>query len=109
MGYYPKPSSPRALIADIRAFAKQRSAVQWGVLATAIIMPIAMIVLFITDGNTNIQPGPRLIYAESWKADRSDAEIIADQKRDQAIRDAAIKERQRQFQKVEKKMDDLGL
>jgi len=104
----PRPSSPRALIADIRAFASERSAVQWGALAAAIIMPIAIIVLFVVDSRTNIQPGPRLIYVDSWSANRTDAEIIAQQKKDQAARDAAIKERQRQFQKVDKQLDDLG-
>ncbi|QAY76950.1 hypothetical protein [Sphingosinicella sp. BN140058] len=109
MGYYPKPSSPRALIADIRAFAQQRSAVQWGALATAIIMPTAIIILFIIDGDTNIRPGPKIIYAESWSAERTDAEIIADQKRDQARREAAIKERQQQFKRLEQKMEKLGI
>jgi hypothetical protein len=72
-------------------------------------MPVAIIVLFITDANTNIRPGPQIIYAESWSANRTDAEIIADQKKHQAKREAAQKERQRQFQKLDKDLDRLGI
>ena len=105
----PRPSSPRALLADIKAFAAQRSRVQWGAAAVAVIMPLAIIVLFITDANTNTQPGPQLIYVESWSANRTDAEIIADQKKHQAKREAAQKERQRQFKKLDQDLDRLGI
>lgn len=105
----PRPSSPRALIADIRAFTAQRSRVQWAALAVAIVMPIALVILFIVDGRTNIAPGPQVIYADSWSANRTDAEIIADQKEHQAKREAAKKERQRQFQKVDRELDRLGI
>ena len=37
-------------------------------------------------------------------ANRTDAEIIAQQKIDQAAKEAAQKERQRQFQKLEKQL-----
>jgi hypothetical protein len=105
----PRPSSPRALIADIRAFTAQRSRVQWAALALAIVMPLGLVFVFIIDGRTNIQPGPQVIYADSWTANRTDAEIVADQKIHQAKREAAIKERQRQFQKVDRELDRLGI
>ena len=106
---FPRPSSPRALWADIRAFAGERSSVQWGAAAVAVIMPLAIVVLFITDANTNTRPGPQIIYAESWSANRTDAEIIADQKKHQAKREAAQKERQRQFKKLDRDLDRLGI
>lgn len=105
----PRPSGPRALIADIRAFAAGRSRVQWAAAAMALIMPLALIVLFDTDGRTNIAPGPQLIYAESWSANRTDAEIIADQKKHQAKVEAAKAERQRQFKKLDKDLERLGI
>ncbi len=105
----PRPSGPRALIADLRAFASTRSRVQWGAAAVAIVMPIAIIILFITDGRTNIAPGPQIIYADSWSANRTDAEIIAEQKKHQAEREAAQKERQRQFKKLDKDLERLGI
>ena len=105
----PRPASPRALWADLRAFAAERSPYQWGGLAVAIIMPIAIVVVFTIDGRTNIAPGPQIIYVESWNASRTDAEIIADQKKDQAELEAYKKERQREWQKVEKKLERLGI
>lgn len=99
----PRPASPKALIADLRAFLQQRSRHQVVAAVLAIAMPIIIVIGFIVDSRTNIDPGEQLIYAESWRADRSDAEIIARQKTDQAAKDARIAERQRQFKEIERK------
>jgi hypothetical protein len=69
------------------------------VLVTAII-----VIEFLIDSKINTAPPATIIYTESWKADRTDAEILAQQKIDQAKRDAAAKEKQRQFQKLEKQL-----
>lgn len=105
----PRPSSPRALWADTRAFlaARSRHHVIAGVLAVA--MPIALIVLFYTDGRTNIAPRPMLIFAESWSADRSDEQIKADQVKHQAEREAKQKERQRQYKKLDDRLEKMGI
>ena len=105
----PRPSSPRALWSDLRAFAGERRPHQWVAAGLAIVMPAALIVLFVTDGRTNTMPGPQLIYAESWSANRTDAEIKADQVKHQAEREARQKERQRQFQKLDKDLEKLGI
>ena len=99
----PRPASPRVLIADFRAFAKTRSSHQWIAAFFAIVMPIAIIVAFVIDGRTNIAPGEQIIYAESWSANRTDAEILAAQKQRQAQREALAAERQRQFKELETK------
>lgn len=100
----PRPASPRALWADARDFFRQRSRHQLIAAAAAILMPIVIIVGFYYDGQTNILPGEQLIYAESWPANRTDAEIIAQQKIDQERREAAQAERQRQFQRLERRL-----
>ena len=105
----PRPSSPKALIADLKAFASQRSPHHWVAAGLAILMPAALVVLFVKDGKTNIAPGPQLIYAQSWSAERTDEEIKADQIKHQAEREAKQKERQRQYQKLEKSMEKLGI
>jgi uncharacterized protein YraI len=105
----PRPASPRALWADIRAFAAQRSAVQWWAAGFAVAMPMAIVVLFITDARTNTAPPATIVYVESWRADRTDAEIIADQKRHQAKREKAAKERQEQFKKLDERLERIGL
>jgi len=109
MSWFPRPASPKALIADLRLFASQRSRYQWAGMAVAIIMPVLLIAGFAHDASHGIQPGPQLIYAQSWPATRTDEQIKADQKIDQAKREAAQKERQRQFQKLDQGLKKVGL
>jgi hypothetical protein len=96
----PRPPSPRAALADLAAFLRQRSRHQWIAAVLAGVLPVLIIIAFVLDSETNLEPGPQLIYAESWSANRTDEEIKADQKEDQAKREAYARERQRQFQKV---------
>jgi hypothetical protein len=105
----PRPASPRVLLADLKAFASERRPHQWMAMAFAIAMPIIIVVIFAIDGQTNIAPRAEIIYVESYPANRTDAQIIADQKKDQAAREAAQKERQRQWQKLDKSMERLGI
>lgn len=96
----PRPASPRLLLADLRAFARQRSRVQWIAAIAAVMMPVVIIWTFIKDGNTNIAPGEQIIYVETWSADRTDSQIKADQAKRQKEREAATAERQRQFREL---------
>ena len=105
----PRPSSPRALWADLRAFAADSSPYKWAAAAVAVIMPLAIVIIFTLDTRTNIDPPAQIIYVEQWPANRSDAEIKAQQKKDKAETDALKKERQRQFQKVEKDLERIGI
>ena len=109
MSWFPRPAGPKALWADIRAFSAQRSRYQWAGMAVAIVMPLLIVAAFFHDSAHGIQPRPQIIYAESWPATRTDEQIKADQKRDQARREAAMKERQRQFRKLDKDLDRLGI
>ena len=104
MSWFPKPVGPRTALADLRAFMRQRSREQFIGAALAILVTMIIIIEFLVDSKINTAPPPQIVYAESWKADRTDAEIIAQQKIDQAKRDAAAKEKQRQFQKLEKEL-----
>jgi hypothetical protein len=105
----PRPASPRALWADIRAFAAQRSAVQWWAAGFAVIMPFALIVLFLTDSRINTAPPAQIVYVESWRADRTDAEIIAEQKKHQAEREKRAKEQQEKFKRLDERLERIGL
>lgn len=100
----PRPASPRALWSDLSSFARQRSRHQLIAGALAVAMPIIIVIGFYYDGKTNILPGEQLIYVESWSADRTDAEIIAQQKIDQVRREQALAERQRQYKEVERRL-----
>ena len=105
----PRPASPRALWADLRAFTAERRPHHWVAMALAIAMPVAIVVTFYFDGQTNISPGPQLIYVESWPASRTDEQIKAQQKIDQAARDKFKKERQEQFKRLDDKLERLGI
>ena len=104
MGWFPKPVGPRAAISDLLAFMRQRSREQVIGAMLAVLVTIIIVIEFIVDSQINTAPPPQVVYAQSWSANRTDAEIIADQKKDQAAKEAAQKERQRQFQKLENQL-----
>ena len=93
----------------MRSFARERSRHQLIAAFFAILMPLVIIVTFYYDSQTNILPGPRVIYVESWPADRTDEEILAKQKIDQERREAAQAERQRQFKELDDSLERLGI
>ena len=104
MSWFPRPVGPRAAIADLMAFMRQRSREQVIGAMLAVLATTIIVIEFLVDSKINTSPPPTIIYADSWKADRTDAEIVEQQKVDQAKRDAAAKEKQRQFQKLEKQL-----
>jgi len=102
--WFPKPVGPRAALADLLAFMRQRSREQVIAAMLAVLVTLIIVIEFVVDSKINTAPPPQVVYAQSWSADRTDAQIVADQKKDQAKRDAAAKEKQRQFQKLEKQL-----
>jgi hypothetical protein len=86
------------------AFLRQRSREQVIGAILAVLVTIIIVIIFLVDSKINTAPPPQIVYVEDYPANRTDAEIIADQKKDQAKRDAAAKERQRQFQELEKQL-----
>src|SRR5687768_13735546 len=104
MSWFPSPVSPRAALADFRNFLRHREREHWIGAALAVLVTAIIVIEFLVDSKINTAPPPRIIYVEQWRADRSDAEIIARQQKEQAEREAALKERQRQFQKLEKQL-----
>ena len=102
--WFPKPVGPRAAFADLRAFMRQRSREKVIAGALAVLVTAIIVIEFLVDSKINTAPPPTVVYADSWSADRTDAEIVTQQKIDQAKRDAAAREKQRQFQKLEKQL-----
>ena len=96
----PRPASPRSLLSDLKAFASQRHPYQWFAAVMALAMPVAILILFYTDGRTNIQPGPQVIYVESWPASRTVEETKAANLQRQCQREAEARERQRQYREL---------
>jgi hypothetical protein len=104
MSWFPRPVGPRAALADLAAAIRGSSREQKIGAALAVLATSIIVIEFLVDSKINTAPPPTIVYVEQWSANRTDAEIVADQKKDQAKRDAAAKERQRQFQKLEKQL-----
>jgi hypothetical protein len=104
MAVLPPIYSPRTAFRDLGAFLRQRSREQVIGAALSVLVTMIIVIIFFVDSKINTAPPPQIIYVEQYSANRTDAEIIADQKKHQAEREAAQKERQRQFQKLEKRL-----
>ena len=104
MSWFPQPSSPREALKDLAAFMRQRSREQLIGGALAVLVTAIIVIEFLVDANIGTAPPPQIVEVELYPSNRTDAEIIADQKKDQANKEAAQKEKQRQFQKLEKQL-----
>jgi hypothetical protein len=104
-----RPSSPRALWADLRLFWTNRPRHQWLAAFLALLIPAAIVTVFYFDAKTNILPDETISYIHSWPAARSDAEIKAKQKADAALLEARRRERQRQFQELDRALNRMGI
>jgi hypothetical protein len=101
MSWFPRPSSPIAAIKDLAAFMRQRSREQLIGASLAVLVTAIIVIEFLVDAQLGTAPPPQIVYVEQWPANRTDAQIAADQKKDQAEKEAFQKEKQRQFQKLE--------
>ncbi|MEO8618000.1 MAG: hypothetical protein ABI412_01420 [Sphingomicrobium sp.] len=104
MSVFPPIHGPRAAFRDLRAFMRQRSREQVIGASLAILSTIIITILFFVDSQINTAPPPTITYVTSYPSNRTDAEIIADQKRDQAAIDEAKRKRQEQFQKLQNQL-----
>lgn len=103
MGYFPKPSTPRAAWRDLRSFFATRQKHQYVVAALSVAIPVLVILGFIHDSNI-APPPPQMWYLPSWPATRTDAEIVAQQKIDQREKDKAAAEKRAEFQRLAKEL-----
>lgn len=105
----PRPASPRTLWRDLRAVVGQRSPHQLVAATLALAIPIGIGIVFTMDSIDAHDVGPRIIYVESWPADRSLEETRAKQASDQILRERAAAENRRQFQRLDDGLTNLGL
>jgi hypothetical protein len=103
MSWFPSPSSPRAALRDLAAFLRQRSREQVIGGSLALLVTAIIVIEFLIDSKTGTQVPEQVTYVQLYPSNRTDAEIIADEKKDQAEKDAALKERQREYQKLAKR------
>lgn len=99
---FPRPSSPLAAWRDLKAFMAQQERHKFFFAALAVIIPALIVTGFYVD--SNIKPAPQIIYVQNWPASRTDDEIKAQQKIDQAKRDKEAAEKRRHYQELEKRL-----
>jgi hypothetical protein len=105
MAILPPTSSPRTAFRDFLAVfrhADNRDRIL--AITLSMLITIIILILFFVDSKINTAPPPQIVYVEAYKPGRTDADIIADQQKDKAKREAAARERQRQFQRLEKRL-----
>jgi hypothetical protein len=100
MSWFPRPSSPRAALRDLAAFMRQRSREQVIGACLALLATAIIVIEFLVDPYTGNVREPQVVEVQLYSAHRTDAQIKADQIKDQKAKEAAQKERQRQFQKL---------
>ena len=105
MAILPPTASPRAALRDLAAVFRDGDNRQRVLgLTLSVLVTIIILILFFVDSQINTAPPPQITYVQDYKPGRTDADIIADQKKDEAKRVAIAKERQRQFQILEKRL-----
>ena len=99
MAIFPRPVSPKSALGDFWSYFRQQRPHKWPLLGLSVAFTWLIIWAFIVDANTNTMPTRnKIIYVQSWDANRSDAAIILQQKIDLAKRDAAIQKKQKDMQ-----------
>lgn len=104
MPVLPPIHGPRAAFGDLAAFLRQRSREQVIGATLAILVTIVILILFFVDSKINTGPPPTMVVVELYDSNRTDAEIVADQKRDQAELERRKAESRRQFQEIQNQL-----
>jgi hypothetical protein len=108
MSFFPKPSSPRAAWRDLVTFVRHREREHFIGASLAVLVTLIIVIIFLVDPKVNTAPPEQVTYAEIYPANRTDAEIIADQKKDAAARAEFKRKKQEAFRKIDKDLGRLG-
>ena len=105
----PRPARPDVLWKDMRAFLRQRPRHKWFAATFAVLIPLAILVVFWLDAGTGAGPPEQVIFVDSWPSNRTDAEIRAKQQEDLKARREAEEARRREFQRLDESLNRLGI
>jgi hypothetical protein len=101
--------NPLRAIRDLRAYLASRQPYELYFMMAALAVTGIILVMFVHDSSFEREYKPNIIYVQQWRADRTDAQIIAQQKIDQVQRDkddAAQAAREEKLRQSFKKVDD---
>jgi hypothetical protein len=108
--------SPFRAVRDLRTYLATRKPYELWFMLLALVVTVAIIAAFAKDSRMERPYKRNIIYVENWPLTRTDAEIIAQQKVDQAkkrVIEAELekkREAQRQeFKKVDNALKSIGL
>ena len=100
MPFFPPMHSPRAALRDLRAVMRRRSREHLIAAGLSILFTVVIITVFFLDAKVNTAPPATITFVDSWSTNRSDAEIKADQVKDQKAREERARARQEQFKEI---------
>jgi hypothetical protein len=105
MAIFPRPSTPRAFLSDLKAFLRQQDRHKLLIAVISALMPMIIIWGFYLDSRTD-KPKAQVIFVQSWPSNRTDAEIEKQNIADQKVRDAERKKKQEEYRRL---ADKLGI
>jgi hypothetical protein len=95
---------PRAALSDLIAFMRQRSREQIIGATLAVLVTMIIVIIFFVDSKINTATPEQIVYVENYGPGRTDAEIIADQKKASEERRKVAEARRKEFEKLEKQL-----
>ncbi|WP_374944903.1 hypothetical protein [Sphingomonas sp.] len=108
--------SPVRAYRDLRFFLSQRQPYELGFLVLAMAITGFFVYAFYSDSSIEPVYKRDIVYVEQWPADRTDAQIRAQQKIDEPIRQRELAEqkqaddeRRASFRRLDKKLEGWGL
>jgi hypothetical protein len=104
MSFFPRPSSPGAALRDLAAFMRHRSREQVIGACLALLVTAIIVIEFLVDSKMDTAPPPQVVDVQLYSPNRTDAEIVADQKKDQAAKEAQKKADQEQYKQLAKQL-----
>jgi len=104
MAILPPMVGPRAALRDLAAFMRQRDRDQLTGAALAVLVTIIIVIVFFVDSKINTAPPPQIVYVENYGPNRTDADIVRDQKKASEDRKKAEEARRKEFEKLQKEL-----
>lgn len=108
--------SPFKAVRDLRLFLHQRQKHELAFLCLSVVLTGLLLIGFAKDSKVEKVYKPEIVYVQQWRADRTDAEIIAQQAIDAPIKQKQIDDQKRRqeelrasFKKLDDKMTKWGL
>lgn len=115
MGFFSRFAPVRAY-RDLRFFLSHRQPYELGFLTLAVGITCVLIYAFARDSHAEREYRPTIIYVQQWPADRTDAQIRAQQAIDAPIKAARMaeekkreEERRASFKRLDDRLTKLGI